>query len=73
MTIKLKIDLSEGTNGGGTEGDPSSVDDVLATIDFSDWHFYPQQDDDFNQALENVSARLQQKLSAMFCGMNRLR
>jgi hypothetical protein len=48
MNIALKIDLSESTNGARTE------EGVLATIDFSDWYFYPEQDDDFNRAVEKL-------------------
>lgn len=38
MSVDLKIDLGESTNGARTE------EGVLATIDFSDWYFRPEQD-----------------------------
>jgi hypothetical protein len=46
MSVDLKIATSEGMNHGHT------AEAVLATIDFADWNFYPQQEDDFSKALE---------------------
>lgn len=48
MSVDLKIDLGESTNGARTE------EGVLATIDFSDWYFCPEQDGDFNRAAEEL-------------------
>ena len=48
MTVNLKIDRSERTNGRRTE------EKIIASIDLSDWHFYPEQEEDFNTATENL-------------------
>ena len=48
MTVDLKIDLRESTNGARDK------QGVLATIDFSDWHFYPGETAGFNEMLESL-------------------
>jgi hypothetical protein len=47
----LKIELSEFSNGSTNE------QEILDTIDFADWDFYPEQDDELKIALTNVVRR----------------
>lgn len=52
MTVDLKIDLREYSNG------RTSLRDILDTLDFSDWHLYDQQDEEFRQATERLICKV---------------
>src|SRR5262245_7307621 len=46
--INLMIDTSEETNGGRT------AEEIIETIDFSDWNFYPTENEELKTALSNI-------------------
>jgi hypothetical protein len=48
MSVNLKIELSEYTNGNKEEKE------ILDGIDFSDWHFYPSEDKNLMLALQDA-------------------
>src|SRR5215831_19498705 len=48
MAVNLKIDRSDYFNSGRTESD------ILATIDFADWDFYPETCDELKVALGKI-------------------